>query len=53
MAKTIVIEFLYDKVGSFREMNPFSISYVYPKKGDKNYIVKGGMKVIEQTLKER
>ena len=44
-------EFVYDPIGSYRLSNPYTISFIYPQKGQA-FIVKGGSNDIDNYLKE-
>lgn len=44
-------EFPYNKIGSYRKVNPFCIAFVYPKSSmDDSFIIKGGLNDIEIFL---
>lgn len=42
-------EFDYSIIGSYRNVNPFTIAFVYPK-NSKAYIVKGGLNDVKRYL---
>lgn len=44
MSKTLQVrkEFPYDRIGSYRNVNPFTINFVYPMHGTP-FIIKGGI----------
>jgi len=42
-------EFEYNQIGSFRNVNPYTIFWVYPKTGEA-YIVKGGLNDVESFV---
>jgi hypothetical protein len=42
--------FPWDKIGSYRNANPYSIYFVYPQ-NEKPFIIKGGSKDCERFLK--
>ena len=44
-------EFPYNKIGSFRKVNPFCIVFVYPESSkDDPFVVKGGLNDVENFL---
>jgi hypothetical protein len=43
-------EFSWNKVGSFKNRNPYCIAFCYPSEG-KPYVLKGGINTIETILK--
>lgn len=46
-------EFPYNKIGSFRKVNPFCLAFVYPESSkDDPFIIKGGLNDIEKFLSE-
>lgn len=46
-------EFPYNKIGSFRKVNPFCIAFVYPKSSmDDSFIIKGGLNDVKNFLSE-
>ena len=45
-------EFEYSPIGSFRNCNPYTIYWVYPKTGEP-YIVKGGMNDVKGVREPR
>ena len=46
-------EFPYNKIGSYRKVNPFCIAFVYPKSSmDDSFIIKGGLNDIKNFLCE-
>jgi hypothetical protein len=45
-------EFPYDKIGSFRMMNPFMILFVYPKNFSP-FVVKGGSTSVDGYIKRK
>ncbi len=49
MSKTLPIkkEFPYDRIGSFTNMNPFVIDFIYPQMG-LPFIIKGGLKQVNK-----
>jgi len=53
MAKeTVTLEFPYEPIGSFRRFDPYVITYIYPKKGHKNYVMKGGINTVREKMDE-
>jgi hypothetical protein len=48
---TMVKEFPYNKIGSYRLGNPFTIAFVYPRKGN-GVIVKGGYNDVKSYIKK-
>jgi hypothetical protein len=51
MDKTLKIakEFPYNKLGSYREANPFTIAFVYPQSGEA-CVVKGGLNDVKKYI---
>ena len=51
MDKTLKIakEFPYNKLGSYREANPFTIAFVYPQSGEA-CVVKGGLNDVQKYV---
>jgi len=50
--KAIIREFPYNKIGSYRRMDPYSIVFVYPRIGQ-NYILKGSIIAIKEFIDEK
>lgn len=48
----ILKEFPYNKIGSFTNNNPFTISFIYTKSKPKGFIVKGGLNDVKKFLKD-
>jgi len=47
----ILKEFEWNKIGSYSNMNPFTIVFCYPMNG-KHYVVKGGANDVQKYLKQ-
>ena len=52
MKTTITIDMPYNKVGSFRKVNPYTIAYVYSKNIEDNYVIKGGSIDVKNKIRE-
>jgi hypothetical protein len=46
-----VVEFIWNKIGSFRRFDPFAIAFCYPI-NDEPFILKGGARDIEDRLEK-
>ena len=44
-------EFKYEIIGCHRDVNPYTMAFVYPQKG-KPFIVKGGLNDVEKYLED-
>ena len=53
----VVADFAYDRIHSWRDVNPFCIAFCYAAPrymhGHSNFIIKGGMGQVEMEIKKR
>jgi len=47
----VLKSFPYDRIGSFRDCNPFKIVFIYTRACPKGFIVKGGSREVEAFMK--